>query len=102
MTIDTLAKITLRRVDIARHSAADRVYEVLYAGVRIGEVVRDDVEPDEGPRHLWHAYIDEFPGTDWGGWDEAVGDCHICRGDAVTDLLSEFEFLARRLGVVLP
>ena len=91
---------------LARYAVLDRVYEVQVDGVRIGEVGRDDVETD-GARHLWHGWLDEFPGADEAGWDEAgweeaVGHRRMTRAEAVEDVLDELSNVAQRLGVVLP
>lgn len=99
------ALVTLRRVDVGRYRCADRVYEILLDGVRIGEVARDDVLTD-GPRHIWHGWLDEFPGADeagfGGGWDEAAGNRVLTRGEAVWEVLDEFRRMSERLGVAPP
>lgn len=95
--------LTLQREDVARYSVADRVYSVLLDGRRVGEVVRDDVEPSEpgAYRHVWHAWIDPLPGLEeeWSGWDEAVGARTMTRWEAVDELLFELLDLCARLGL---
>lgn len=97
-------KVTLHPLPVSPGDAADRVYEVRLAGTRVGEVVRDDIDPYEagGARHLWHAYLDPFGGTEDWNWSDAVGVRTYTRRDAVLELLGELVFTAARLGVVLP
>lgn len=83
--------LVLRREEIPRYGVVDRAYSVWIFGQRVGEVGRDDVEPGESgaARHLWHAWIDEIPGSDWDALaaDEAVGTRAMTRREAVGELL---------------
>lgn len=41
-----------------------------------------------------------MPGSDWAGWDEAVGARTLSRWEAVGELLYELVDLCQRLGLV--